>query len=156
MQQHSIARWLSVPGLLLCGAVSAADEAAIAQCAAVDNPTARLACYDAAAGRPVAPGGAVPAPAAPAPVAPDADSFGKSAPAHTEKLQARIAGKFTEWKYGTLIKLDNGQVWQSLEERSAVYPKLPENAEVEIVRTFFGYRMEIKAIQRHLAVKRVS
>jgi hypothetical protein len=153
--QHSIAKWWSFPGLLLCGAVSAADEAAIAQCAAVDNPTARLACYDAAAGRPAAPGGAVPAPAVPAPAGPSPDKFGTNAE-YSEKLTARIAGKFTEWQYGTLIKLDNGQVWQSLEERSAVYPKLPENAEVEIIRTFFGYRMDIKAIQRRLAVKRVS
>ena len=73
-----------------------------------------------------------------------------------EPIVAHIEGKLDGWMGKTTFKLDNGQVWQSVEERSAVYPKLPENAEVEITRGFFGYRMEIKAIGRRLAVKRIS
>lgn len=144
------------------GGLAVADDSSLAQCARVDDAAARLACYDAVAGRPPPqPGasGAVPLPAVPAVVpaatAPNAD-FGKPAQATTDTMTARIVGKFTEWGNGTLIKLDNGQVWRAVEDRSAVYPNVPENAEVEITRGIFGYRLEIKAIGRRIAVRRVS
>lgn len=138
-----------------------AGERDLSQCAGVDDATARLACYDALAGRPTAPGTAVPAaPMPPVPVAvpvPNLDAFGK-APQSTapETMTARIVGKFTEWKLGTLIKLDNGQVWTAVEDRSFYYPNVPENPEVEITKGLFGYRLEIKSIGRRISVKRVS
>jgi hypothetical protein len=142
--------------LLLMGA----GEGDLSQCAAVDNPTARLACYDALAGRAATPGGAGAAavPVPPAPVAPPAasvDGFGKPPP-EPGALTARIVGKFTEWKLGTRIKLDNGQVWEAVEDRSFFYPNVPENPEVEITKGVFGYRLEIKAIGRRISVRRVS
>jgi hypothetical protein len=134
-----------------------AAERDLSQCAAVDAAAARLACYDALAGRPATPGSG--APAAPLPPvavpAPNVDSFGKPPPV-PEALSARIVGRFTEWKLGTLIKLDNGQVWQAIEDREFVYPNVPENPEVEITKGTFGYRLEIKAIGRRISVKRVS
>jgi hypothetical protein len=151
-------KWWGVTGsLALCGAALAADDKALAQCAAVDNPSARLACYDAVAGRPSDPASA-PASGAPAAVvapAPSADTFGKLNVA-PEKLSARIVGKFNHWEFGTVFQLDNGQTWKCVEERTGVYPNLPENPEVEITKTFFGFKMEIKAIGRSIAVRRVS
>jgi hypothetical protein len=138
-----------------------AGERDLSQCAGVDDPGARLACYDALAGRPATPGPAGPAVAAPpVPVAvpaPSVDAFGKP-PKSTapESITARVVGKLTEWKLGTLIKLDNGQVWQAVEDRSFFYPNVPDNPEVEITNGVFGYRLEIKAIGRRISVRRVS
>jgi hypothetical protein len=138
-----------------------AGERDLSQCAGVDDPGARLACYDALAGRTAAPGAAAPAaPMPPVPVAvpaPNLDEFGK-APKSTapDSMTAHVVGKFTEWKLGTLIRLDNGQVWQAIEDRSFFYPNVPENPEVEITKGVFGYRLEIKAIGRRISVKRIS
>jgi len=142
------------------GSLAAADESSLAQCARVDDATARLACYDAVAGRAPTQGVGTGLPAAPAaPVAAAAPAsyadFGKPGSA-ADVMTARIVGKLTEWGSGTLIKLDNGQVWRAVEDRSAVYPNVPENAEVEITRGIFGYRLEIKAIGRRISVRRVS
>jgi hypothetical protein len=142
------------------GGSAAADESPLTQCARVDDANARLACYDAVAGRSPAPagaGGGLPAtPAAPAvaPATPPDAEFGMRKV--DGAMTAHIAGKFTEWRRGTLIKLDNGQVWRVLDDRSAVYPNAPDNAEVEITRGMFGYTMEIKTIGRRISVRRVS
>ena len=146
-----------VPAALF-GGFAVAEESPLAQCARVDDATARLACYDTVAGRPPpqpGTGAAVPV-AVPAPPATNVDNFGKQVATGPESMTARIVGKFNEWGSGTLIKLDNGQVWKAVEDRSWFYPNLPENPEIEITKGVFGYRMEIKAIGRRFAVKRVS
>jgi hypothetical protein len=124
-------------------------------CAAIADPAERLACYDSAqrprSEPPAAP--AVPAPAAPA--QDSADRFGLPE-ASAASMTARIVGPFAEWRKGTLVRLDNGQVWKVMDDKSAYYPRLPDNAEVEITRGMFGYRMEIKAIKRSIYVRRVS
>jgi hypothetical protein len=139
-------------GALLPGLSAADDTATLAQCAAVEDATVRLACYDALARRPVAAGASAPAAAAPA-VAPD--SFGKPQ-AVDPSLDARIVGSFITWKRGTLVKLDNGQVWKVVDESGEYYPDLEDNPEVTITRGLTGYRMTIKAIRKKVGVKRVS
>lgn len=137
------------------------------QCAALQDPAARLACYDQAQQQrsepPADPASPAPAaapepataPAAAAPAASPDNRFGLPE-AGAESMTAHIDGKFVEWRRGTLIRLDNGQVWKCMEEKSAYYPRLPDNAEVEITRGMLGYRMEIKAIRRSIYVRRVS
>lgn len=145
------------PTLFFCVAAAAVDEASFAQCAAVGDPTARLACYDALAGRAAATVPPAPAPAA-AP-APSAADFGKPTPEPktVESLRARIVGTFREWQPGTVFKLDNGQTWRVTGEESRYYPHLPENPEVVITRTFFGgYVMEFRDVNGKVKVKRVS
>jgi hypothetical protein len=151
-------------GTLLYGAAAtvAAEQQTLRDCIALDDPAARLACYDAVMGRPAgggAAGASAPAPAAPAvPVPaplPIAADFGM-ANSSLDSISARIVGKFTEWQNGTLIRLDNGQVWRAVVDRTSVYPNVPEDAEVEITRGVFGYRLEIKAIGRLIPVRRVS
>lgn len=134
---------------LCCGAllpmVSAADDnATLAQCAAVEDASVRLACYDALARRPAA---------APPQAPPRPAEFGKSR--DPERLDARIVGAFISWERGTLVRLDNGQTWKVVDETGAYYPSLPENAEVTITRGLTGYRMTIKAISKKIGVRRV-
>ena len=139
------------------------------QCAALQDPAARLACYDQAQQQRSEPPAdpASPAPtAAPEPATAPAAAAAPTAPSPEDRfglpeavaasITAHIDGKFIEWRPGTLIRLDNGQVWKCMEEKSAYYPRLPDNAEVEITRGMLGYRMEIKAIRRSIYVRRVS
>lgn len=133
---------------------AAAAPASLQQCAGVDDASARLACYDALAGRPAAPVAALP-PAAPAPSPQD---FGK--PARTEEvssIEARIVGAFRQWQRGTRIELDNGQVWKVTADEQAYYPNVPDNPEVVITRSFFGgYWLELKGVGRRIKVQRIS
>jgi hypothetical protein len=149
------------PILLACAtpALAAIDDASFAQCAAVTDPTARLACYDALAGR--VPASVTPAPASATATdpAPSAADFGKpkSAPKPIESLPARIVGTFREWQPGTVFRLDNGQTWRVTGEDSGYYPHVPENPEVVITKTFFGgYVMDLRDVSRKVKVKRVS
>lgn len=128
----------------LLGGTLADEDSPLAQCAQVDDATARLDCYDTLAGRP--PGVTEP---------PDMEHFGKPPP-EPEEMHARIVGRVTEWRKGTLFKLDNGQMWQSMDDTSAYYPDLPPNPEVVITRNLFGYRMEVLDARRRVAVKRMD
>jgi hypothetical protein len=145
----SAARALALAGALLAGAAGAADGEALARCAALDDDTARLACYDALAGRPAAGAAASRA----------QSDFGlvKPQPVEDTRLEARIVGPFREWQAGKRFSLDNGQTWQVIGDSSGYYPGVPDDAEVVITRNLLGgYRMEIKAISRKVKVQRLS
>jgi len=152
-------RGLALPallaGALLAGPAVAADDAALAQCAAVADAAARLACYDALVRRP-----ASPQPAATPTPPPAPGDFGlprHSTPEERAGVTAHVVGPLREWAPGALIRLDNGQVWKVVGEDSGYYPNIPDNAEVAIKQSFFGgYWMEITAIGRKVKVKRIS
>lgn len=156
---------------------AAVDDALLAQCAAVSDAAARLACYDALARRPatapsappaVPAGPATPTPpavavapappvAAPAPAPGDFGLPKHRTPEERAGIIAHVVGPLREWEPGTLFRLDNGQVWKAASEEKGYYPGIPDNAEVTIQESFFGgYRMEIKAIGRKIKVKRIS
>lgn len=147
------ARRLALAGALLAGTAAAVDDTVLAQCAAVADATARLACYDALAGRP-----ADPAAAPPVPGSTPAD-FGKPKPEPQEarSLDARVVGSVKGWGPGTVFRLDNGQSWKVIGEENAFYPGIPENPEVTLTKSLLGgYWMEIRAINRKVKVKRIS
>lgn len=157
-----------LPALLLAGAAHAQGSTPLEQCAAVDSPPARLACYDALAGRPPQAGATVPAtPPAAAPPAPpaaaDPANFGnppvkkgKPKPERITSISARVIGTPSQWEKGTLFRLDNGQVWRAV-EGEGFYPNVGENPEVTISESVFGaYWMDIKSIGRRIKVQRVS
>jgi hypothetical protein len=139
------APWRVIPAavaLLVCGSAAAVDEAAFAKCGTLDDPSERLACYDALAGR-----------------AATAD-FGKEAPQVAENpdetLNAHIAGSLKSLTRNSIVKLDNGQSWKLIGDDNAYFPNLPDNAEVVITRGFLGaYWMQIPAINRRFKVRRV-
>jgi len=128
-------------------AVAAPD---LASCAAIADAAARLACYDGLAGRP-----------ADVPSALATADFGiprsKTAPEEAPGLTAHIVGPFAEWRKGTVVRLDNGQVWKVTGDSRVYDAGVPENAEVTITHSFSGaYWMEIHAIKRKVKVKRLS
>lgn len=119
----------------------------LASCAAIAEPGARLACYDALTGR--------------AAEAPSAGDFGlpraQETPEEAPSLSAHIAGPFKEWKKGTRVTLDNGQVWKVMTDSHGYDSTMPDNAEVTITRGFLGaYWMKIHGTNRTLKVKRVQ
>jgi hypothetical protein len=133
--------------LLGGGAAHAADDAALAQCTALGDSAARLACYDKAAGRPD--------------TGPTAEDFGKPPPPpppEPDSVAARLVGAApTNWKKGVTLKLDNGQTWKIVGDNAAYYPELPENAEVVITKSMFGaYWLELSAARRSFKVRRVQ
>ncbi len=153
---------LLAAALCASGASLAAETAP--DCAAIADPAARLACYDAKHGKtppatatPAAPG-AVPGAAAPA-VAP-VDDFGMEQPRPVQavrSINARIVGTVTGWRRGKLFTLDNGQVWKVTDEDNRTYTGIPENPEVVISESAFGaFWMDITAVKARIKVKRVS
>lgn len=114
--------------------VAAPGSADLARCAAVTAPDARLACYDALAGRaaPVASAGSSSGSSvsttAPAPPSDDPRSFGLTpaqqhiAPTGPESIQARIAKVAPAGPGRASLLLDNGQTWLLSEDDGRLSP----------------------------------
>jgi hypothetical protein len=122
---------------------AATEPAAQPDCRAIQEPMARLACYDARAA--AAPPGAKPY-----------EHFGLPQPSDERAMKARLVGKVDGWERGTRFSLDNGQVWRAIEPSRAYYA-IPENVEVVISRgTFGGYWMEFAGVPASVKVKRTK
>jgi hypothetical protein len=118
-------RWAAIALITVAAPASAADL--LGRCVGIDAPEARLACYDAAAGRPVqrttpTPGVAAPtATATPAAVMAARSEvprdFGlspaqrKVEPSGPESIRGRIVGISTDRAGHAALVLDSGQVW---------------------------------------------
>jgi hypothetical protein len=156
---------------LLLSSVAAPTLAAdLGSCVALGDDAARLACYDRVAGRPspspatitVAPTpGAAPAATVAAPVA---KSFGAeqlpstqtAKAAEPSAMQAHIVGTFEGWDTKTRFTLDNGQVWQVTDDRSAYYPAT-SNPAVTIEKGAFGsYYLSLDGLNTKAKIKRVK
>lgn len=150
-------------------AAAAVDAAAVQRCRIIAEPAARLACYDAIAlpglgsrsgwGAPVAgatapAAAAVPAPGAAAAAAP-ADRFGLPAPRdEAEMLDSRVAGAVTYFENGTQFTLQNGQVWQIVDNVRGAY-QLQDPA-VRIERAALGsFVMSIEGVSQRPRVRRI-
>ena len=143
-----LAAWLAAPA-------ADAQDSGLERCRKIDDPVARLACYDAlgkggpearpAAPTPApsqapAPAGAGQAGAPPAEAKPTAEQFGfealTPAPKGLDKIDTRVAGKFEGWWPNAKIALANGQVWQVADGSSRVYEL--DSPKVTITRGMFG------------------
>jgi hypothetical protein len=117
--------------LTLAGTAIAADGGGLQACRAISDPARRLACYD---DLPLpAPGATVPAAAAqpgtqaaPAAAAHDPAAFGfeakaaQATQAALPSIGSYIPGRFEGWRPRERIKLANGQVWQVVDDSTAV------------------------------------
>jgi hypothetical protein len=147
--------------------VSRANEAAIGRCRAIDDPFARLKCYDA-----IAVTGGVPRsttqvankPAAPAPVvstpvpAAATSNFGlapKTPDAELDRIESRIDGHFEGWRPNSSIRLANGQVWQVADD-SGRHLDL-HNPKVWVRRGALGsFHLEIEGTNHSPRVRRIK
>jgi hypothetical protein len=176
------ARWPAVvAALLVLAAVAAAvparaaDRGRGAECAAIDDPTARLACYDAAFPRPARPAAAaaaapkvvaVPAPATAAlQPAIAADKFGLSErqrealepkpekpPANTLTAAVTAVRKLPSGHL--LIDLDNDQQWQQIESAPNLYLRTGDRVTIRkaalgsfLLQTASNYSVRVRRIR---------
>jgi hypothetical protein len=158
--------------LLLASMPALADDAALLRCRAIQNATARLACYDALpvpgseSRAPAAPVAAPPraepraepraAPRAPEPQAPA--QFGleqKPNPAELQAIESSIPGNFEGWYPNAVIRLANGQIWQISDGSTRRVYK--NNPKVTIRRAMLGsFFLEIEGENNAPRVRRVQ
>lgn len=155
---------LGLAALLLALPSAQADTAAIQRCRAVPEAAARLACYDAIAlpglgsragwGAPVA--GAPATTSAAAPKAPGGGfGFENRLPADApESLSSRIVGRLSFFENGTQFTLENGQVWQVVDNTRGAYEL--DNPAVRIERAMLGsFMMAIEGVNQRPRVRRI-
>jgi hypothetical protein len=71
----------------------------------------------------------------------------------TSELSSRAIGLYKMWEKGLEVKLDNGQVWEITDYRSAYH--MVENPEVTIEKTLFGgYLLGIEGLNKRFRVER--
>ena len=151
--------------LILCGlglSVVHAAAAGLADCRAIADAQARLACYD---GLPITAAVPVPtvtppaaAPAAqPATKEPASGWFGltRRDPDADKAITSTIPGHFSGWQAGTRFKLANGQVWRISDDSSAFYQL--NDVKVSITPGAFGsYYLKIEGVNDSPHVRRVE
>ncbi|WP_051278619.1 hypothetical protein [Solimonas flava] len=72
------------------------------------------------------------------------------------RMRARIAGRFEGWEPRLRFTLDNGQVWQVIDERSA-YARPQDSPEVTLEKGAFGaYFLSVAGLNARAKVKRVQ
>lgn len=145
-----------------------ADTAAIQRCRIVAESAARLACYDAIAlpgvgsragwGAPVNATVTPPSVLAATPERPGPEgTFGLEARQRdgtADALASRIVGSITQFENGTRFTLENGQVWQIVDDTRGVYAL--ENPPVRIERAFLGsFLMTIEGVNQRPRVRRI-
>lgn len=161
--------------LLLASVPALADDAALLRCRAIQNATARLACYDAlpvAGSESRAPAAPATAPAAPpraeprvepratprAPEPPAPAQFGleqKPNPAELQSIESSIPGNFEGWYPNAVIRLANGQIWQISDGSTRRVYK--NNPKVTIRRAMLGsFFLEIEGENNAPRVRRLQ
>lgn len=147
---------------LLLALAGTSHAATLAECRAVSNAQARLACYDAlplASPVPMATAVATTAAAAPAPAPAPApvSTWGLMLrnDAEPKFIESRIDGHFTGWRAGDSIKLANGQVWQVTDEGTSGYNL--DNPKVRVTKGLLNnHFLEIEGINASPRVKRIQ
>lgn len=93
-------------------------------------------------------------------VAAEADNFGFPEPlpdfaSETNRLEARIVGKFRGWNGKTVFTLDNGQVWR--QRVSGKYTYMGDDTRIVISQNPWGfYDLRLVAADRKVGVSRVK
>jgi len=158
---------------LICSTAAAADNASLQRCAALTADSERLACYDqlAASLRPAASAAKTPVTVAPKPADTPAPSAAAAAKAEAsfgaevlprrtdvdspDSIRSRIVGELDGWQKGDLFRLENGQVWKSIDDRSS-FQKM-SNPAVNLRRGLFGsYFLNFEGVNTQLRVRRIE
>jgi len=153
-------------------ALAAASDEELLRCRAMADIAVRVACYD---GLPVAqrtsPAATSAAAATPiaTPAAPTAKALAAQPPtaaavagfgmervgSELAEIRSRISGRFEGWSPRARLRLDNGQVWQVVDDSSGFYDLA--DPQVTVRRAAMGtFMMEIAGARRAPRVKRVE
>lgn len=146
-----------------------AQDDGLRRCRAIQDPAARLACYDALV--PAQPAslpssrGPIPGPAtqAPAPtreaaLASPVERFGlehKASPERADRIESYIPGTFHGWGPNSEITLANGQVWKVVD--GSTMASVWQNPKVHIRRGSFGsFFLDMEGETRSARVRRIK
>lgn len=150
--------FLAAPPLLHADGVS---QQALQACSAIDDASARLACYDEAVGRPAPAANTKATPAQEIVAEKTLDDLGAetlpgASRAEDEELavRARVTGCKKDARNKYMFFFENGQVWRQSSDKR-VYIK-DCNFEVTISRDFFGYRMLRDGDKGRIRIARVK
>lgn len=160
---------LGALAIMLNASADAQDAADLGSCANLEDPQARLACYDAASqglqeAKPASP----PAEAAPARETPESPAAADSAQpsvAVSEEQPGPEDGKdqplrlqLTDCQKGPTGKwyfyFDDGQVWKQKDNDR--FSTKNCNGEVAISKDFFGYKIEFQTTENKIRAARVK
>lgn len=122
------------------------SSAALQACSAIDDASARLACYDEAVGRPAPAANTKATPAQETAAEKTLDDLGAetlpgASRADDEELavRARVTGCKKDARNKYMFFFENGQVWRQSSDKRVYFKDC--NFEVTISKDFFGYRM---------------
>lgn len=72
-----------------------------------------------------------------------------------QPIRSRIVGTFTGWEGDTVFELENGMVWEQIDNKTFVSREM-ENPEVEIQPGFFGsWRIQVEGYNTRAQVRRI-
>lgn len=151
--------WLVSP---LCVWADVDPDGGLAQCAAIDDATTRLECYDALSGRsgaseevPAASPKAASIPAAGPPVDFGSDRMTKSEKEDDEEIEvvARVTRCEKDSRKKFFFYLEGGQVWKQVSDKKLYFRDC--NFDVTISKDFFGYKMQRVGEKSRFRVSRV-
>lgn len=140
-----LASMLFLSALPLSHADTSSSDA-LQACSAIDDASARLACYDEAVGRPAPAANTSATPPAEAPARKTLDDLGAetlpgAGRAEDEALavRARVTGCKKDARKKYMFFFENGQVWRQSSDKRVYFKDC--NFEVTISKDFFGYKM---------------
>ena len=155
-------RTLIVAGLCLTASQCLlADEVPggeMARCAAIDDATSRLACYDALSGRQVSAAAEPPAVSAPGAVPPDefgSERINKKEEQDEEESEvlAHVTRCVKDSRKRFHFYLEGGQVWKQVSDKKLWFREC--DFDVTISKDFFGYKMQVVGEKSKIRVSRV-
>jgi hypothetical protein len=157
--KHTRPRHVALAILLPGGRTALAADVDLQHCRALTEAATRLACCDASPLGVPAPATAPGAAAAPVTLPPImGGEFGiehRNAVNGHEQIQSRILGFFEGWGPRTLLKLENGQVWQVIDGGRAVIDR--RDPVVRISRGLLGsFVFEVEGRNSTARVQRVE
>ncbi len=161
---------------LIAGAADAASDgdlsSAILRCAAQQDETAQLACYNQIAAR-LKTGAAAEAPVAPAPAAPpparrvigsvadfglESVPFDTTGPVKRAQITAKVAKVSYNFFHIFTVTLDNGQVWRQMDSDSSIAQFKTDKPEVVTISRGFldSFHLTIQGRWGTYAVTRIK
>lgn len=141
--------WISASAMLTSGIAAAQEQGQLEACARLEDPQARLNCYDEASRRPQ-----TPTPSSPPATANDDEQSRLDDDKEGEPLRLTLTdcreGPTGKWYF----YFEDGQVWQQKDNDR--FSMKHCNGVVTIRKDFFGYKLEFSGTENKIRAGRVQ
>ena len=153
--------------IFLFASASAQEAGDLEACAQLQDPQARLSCYDEVsqrAAKTAEPGGEAtparesPGSSAPEQSAPPSDAVSDEQPSSSDPAEGTVRATLTDCRKGPTGKwhffLDNGQVWEQRDNDR--FSTRDCRGEVTITKDFFGYKIKFSHTENKIRAARAQ